>query len=140
MFGSMSVMRRKAPPMDDQAALLNVWDDYRNGIYEGDPDKLGRIFHPAASMFFVDGGSLVVTPIAKYIDIVRKRIAPQESGAERNERLVSMSIPTVDSATLTLNILIMGKSYTDQLAVMKHEGKWQIISKTYYLHPQKTST
>lgn len=125
--------------MDDQAALLSVWDDYRNGIYEGDADKLARIFHPAASMFFVDGGSLVVTPIAKYIDIVRNRVPPQKSGAERNERLVSMSIPAVDSATLTLNILIMGKSYTDQLAVMKHDGKWQIISKTYYLHSQSPS-
>lgn len=126
--------------MDDNTELLNVWDDYRNGIYEGDVEKLSRIFHPAASMFFVDAGSVVVTPIAKYIDIVRNRVAPQKSGAKRDERLVSLAVPSVDSATLTANILIMGKSFTDQLVTMKHDGKWLIIAKTYHLNSEGQPT
>lgn len=119
--------------MDNQAELLNVWDDYRNGIYEGDAEKLSRIFLPAASMFFVDAGSIVVTPIAKYIDIVRNRVAPQKTSAKRDERLVSLAVPSIDSATLTATILIMGKSFTDQLVMMRNDGKWLIIAKTYHL-------
>lgn len=119
--------------MDDHAELLNVWNDYRNGIYEGDAEKLSGIFHPAAGMFFVSDGSIVVTPIVKYIDVVRNRIAPQKSGAKRDERLVSLAVPSADSATLTATILIMGKSFTDQLVMMKNDGRWQIIAKTYHL-------
>lgn len=119
--------------MDDHAELLKVWNDYRNGIYEGDAEKLSRIFHPAAGMFFVNDGGIVVTPIAKYIDIVRNRAAPQKSGAKRDERLVSLAVPSVDSATLTATILIMGKSFTDQLVMMKNDGRWLIIAKTYHL-------
>ncbi len=125
--------------MDDHAELLNVWNDYRNGIYEGDAEELSRIFHPAASMFFVNDSGIVVTPIAKYIDIVRNRAAPQKSGAKRDERLVSLAVPSVDSATLTATILIMGKSFTDQLVMMKNDGRWLIIAKTYHLDSESQS-
>ena len=125
--------------MDDHAELLNVWDDYRNGIYEGDAEKLSEIFHPAASMFFVNDGAVVVTPIAKYIDIVHNRVAPKKSDAKRDERLVSLAVPSVDSATLTATILIMGKSFTDQLVMMKNDGKWRIVAKTYHLDSESQS-
>jgi hypothetical protein len=118
---------------ESHAELLDVWADYRNGIYEGNADKLAAIFHPAASMFYVTKQDIVVTPIADYIEIVRNRVAPQKSGARRDERLVSLAVPSVDSAVLTATILIMGKSYTDQLTMMKQHDKWLIVAKTYHL-------
>lgn len=126
--------------IEDHTELLNVWDDYRNGIYEGDAEKLSRIFHPAASMFFVKDGSIAVTPIAKYLDIVRNRTAPQKSNAKRDERLVSLVVPSVDSATLVVTILIMGKSFTDQLVMMRNDGRWLITAKTYHLDSETQPT
>ena len=39
------------------AAILAVWNEYRECIYHGEADRLAAIFHPAASMFFIrDGG------------------------------------------------------------------------------------
>ena len=117
----------------DHAAILDVWNDYRDGIYTGDAHRLARIFHPAASMFYVSEGKLTVTPIPKYIEIVRGRTAPIASSAPRNERLVSLAIPSEDSAVLTATILIFGKHFTDQLCLMKEENKWLIVAKTYHL-------
>jgi hypothetical protein len=118
---------------DTHAAILALWSEYRDGIYEGDANRLAAIFHPAASMFYVSGGDLVVTPIAKYFDIVRNRAAPRASGAGRRERLVSLAVPSPDSAVLTATILILQKSFTDQLVLMKQQDKWLIVAKTYHL-------
>ncbi len=118
---------------NDYAVLLAVWKDYRDGIYEGDAEKLARIFHPAANLFYLTNGSLSVMPIAEYLNVVRGRATPKSSNAERSEGLVSLSIPSVDSAVLTATILITGKSFTDQLVFMKHLGNWLIVAKTYHL-------
>jgi hypothetical protein len=118
---------------DRHAELLNVWNTYRDSIYQGDADGLARIFHPDASMFYVVDGKITVTPIGKYIEVVRDRVAPVKSGAKRDERLVSLAVPSVDSAVLTATILILGKSFTDQLVMLKTDAAWQIVAKTYHL-------
>jgi hypothetical protein len=119
--------------MNSHAALLDVWNTYRESIYHGDADGLARIFHPDASMFFVVDGSITVTPIVKYIEAVRSREAPVKSGAKRDERLISLAVPSVDSAVLTATVCILGKSFTDQLAMLKSNDGWKIVAKTYHL-------
>jgi hypothetical protein len=117
----------------DHQALMAAWADYRDGIYDGDVAKLGRIFHPAASLFFNRAGSLTVMPIAEYLDIVRNRPSPRSQNARRAERLISLAIPSSDNAVLTATILIVDKNYTDQLAFVKSGDTWLIVAKTYHL-------
>lgn len=125
---------------DDHQALLAVWNGYRDGIYEGDADRLADIFHPSACMFFLKDGQLVATPIGDYIEVVRNRTAPKAVGAERQERLLSIAMPSVDSAIVTATILITGRHFTDQLTMMKDGERWVIISKTYHLDYDHSST
>ena len=119
------------------AAILAVWNEYRECIYHGEADRLAAIFHPAASMFFIRDGGLIVTPISQYIEIVRGREAPAASRADRDERIVAIAIPSEDSAVLTATILISGKHYTDQLVMMKTRDAWLIVSKTYHLDRER---
>jgi hypothetical protein len=110
---------------------------YRDSIYLGDADGLARIFNPNASMFYVVDGKITAMPIAKYIEVVRNRVAPVKSGASRDERLVSLAVPSVDSAVLTATIRILGKSFTDQLVMLKTEHVWLIVAKTYHLDSER---
>ncbi len=119
--------------IDPHTELVNVWNVYRDSIHLGDADGLARIFHPSASMFYVVDGKITVMPIDKYIEVVRNRVAPVKSGARRDERLISLAVPSVDSAVLTATIRILGKSFTDQLVMLKTESVWQIVAKTYHL-------
>ena len=119
--------------------IMTLWSEYREGIYEGDSDRLARIFHESANMVNVGADGLVVTPIRKYFDAVRNRAVPKAIGAARRERLISIAIPAEDSAVLTATILVMGKNFTDQLALMKVQGKWQIVLKTYQLDEEITA-
>jgi len=118
---------------DAHTELINVWSVYRDSIYVGDADKLAQIFHPNAAMFYVVDGEINVTSIDKYIEIVRNRVAPVNSNARRDERLVSLAVPSVDSAVLTATIQILSKSFTDQLVMLKTDRGWQIVAKTYHL-------
>ena len=113
--------------------IMSLWAEYREGIYEGDSDRLAKIFHDTASMVFVEPEGLVVRPVKEYLNQVRARPVPKKIGAARRERLVSIAIPSVDSAVLTATILVMGKSFTDQLVLMKVQGQWRIVLKTYHL-------
>lgn len=116
--------------------LLRIWDEYREGIYTGDSERLGRIFHPSASMYYVVDSEIAVTPIQAYIDIVRNREAPQKTNSPRDEKVLSISNPAADCAVITAAILINGKSYTDQLTLVRNSDGWKIISKTYHLHAE----
>ena len=119
--------------IDVHAELLDVWKVYRDSIYLGDADGLAKIFHSNASMFYVVDGKITVMPISNYIEVVRNRVAPVKSDAKRDERLVSLAVPSVDSAVLTATIQILGKRFTDQLVMLKADKVWQIVAKTYHL-------
>lgn len=118
---------------DDHAQLMSAWQDYRDGIYDGDVAKLRAIFHPSSSMFYNAADGLVVVPVEEYFNVVANRDAPAKTGAKRRERLVSIVMPSPDNAVLVATILISGKSFTDQLVFMKVDGRWLIVAKTYHL-------
>lgn len=119
--------------------VLAVWNSYRDGIYDGDADRLASIFHPSACMFFLKDGQLISTPIENYIEVVRNRTAPRAIDSERRERLLSIAIPSTDSAVVTATILITGRHFTDQLTMMKDGERWLIVSKTYHLDYDSSS-
>jgi len=126
-------MKSKMELDQTHSEIMALWSEYREGIYEGDADRLAGIFHESANMLNVAPEGLVVTPIRKYFENVRNRTVPKAIGAARRERLISIAIPSDDSAVLTATILVMGKSYTDQLVLMKVQGKWLIVLKTLHL-------
>ena len=118
---------------EDHSLLLEVWKDYSDGIYAGDVGKLERIFHPSSSMFYNGDEGIVAVPIKEYLSIVANRLAPERTGDSRREKLVSIAVPSPDNAVLTATILISGKSFTDQLVLLKQSGRWLIVAKTYHL-------
>ncbi|AMD56783.1 hypothetical protein AWN88_00390 [Agrobacterium tumefaciens] len=118
---------------NDHEVILQCWSDYADGIYDGDVSKLKSIFHPSSSMFYNGDQGIVAVPIERYFEIVANREPPAKTHARRDERLVSLAIPSPDNAVLTATILISGKSFTDQLVLIKEGSKWLIVAKTYHL-------
>ena len=77
---------------------------------------------------------LVEIEFAPYMDIVRNRQSPRALGAERRDKVVTISQTTSDTAFVVVGLLLAGKSYTDHLSLLKDEGRWQIMSKVYHLN------
>ena len=70
--------------------------DYLDGLYEGDADKLGRVFHPTSSLTFELNGELKPLPRDEWLAAVRSRPSAKSQGLERSDHVlqIDMSSPT----------------------------------------------
>lgn len=57
----------------NRSSVEAVVQSYFDGLYEGDAEKLGAIFHPSADLRWVEKGELQVLTVPDWLDRVRKR-------------------------------------------------------------------
>ena len=63
---------------------------YFDGLYEGDTEKLRRVFHPTCFLTYAEGGKLVSVARDEWFDKVDNRPKPSESGLSRHDEIVSI--------------------------------------------------
>ncbi len=106
--------------------------DYFDGIYEGDTAKLRSVFHSAAHLYSATEGEVVDLPLDGYMELVAGREPPAASNAPRYDRVISIDQSGPNSALAKVELGIPPKYFTDYLTLLKTDGRWQIISKTYH--------
>lgn len=62
---------------------------------------------------------------------VEGREAPAKRNDPRQDRILSIDMSGPESALAKVQIAIGSKLYTDYLSMLKIDGEWRIISKTY---------
>ncbi len=118
------------PQIGDILAVVQV---YLDGLYEGDPEKLRQAFHPASSLFASIDGKLVHVPREQWCEMVAGRPSPKAKGQGReHERILSVDLTGPDTAMVKLNCAILPRLFTDYLSLIRLDGRWQVISKTYH--------
>lgn len=116
----------------DQISALAT--QYFDGLYDGDVNKLGEIFHEKSHLHVIAKGALAEMDLPSYMKVVAGRASPKSQNAKRQDEIVSISITSPHAAVLTVKVVLIDKAYTDQLALIKDGGKWRIMSKIYYLN------
>ncbi|MFC3677274.1 nuclear transport factor 2 family protein [Ferrovibrio xuzhouensis] len=112
--------------------ILEIVQVYLDGLYAGDTAKLRQAFHPASSLFASADGKLVQVPREDWCKMVEGRPAPQAKGQGReHDRILSVDMTGPDTAMVKLNCAILPRLFTDYLSLIRLDGRWQIISKTY---------
>ncbi|WP_341913067.1 nuclear transport factor 2 family protein [Ferrovibrio terrae] len=113
--------------------ILSIVQIYLDGLYEGDTAKLRQSFHPASSLFAVAAdGKLVNMPREDWCKAVESRPSPKANGQGReHERILSVDITGPNTALVKLNCAILPRFFTDYLSLIKLDGRWQVISKTF---------
>ncbi|SCB20560.1 nuclear transport factor 2 family protein [Rhizobium multihospitium] len=118
-------------PMGNIDNLVALAKTYFDAAYTMDADKFATIFDPAALVTRRgDGNSVVVTPIAAWLDAVRKLTSPQDAGSLRTDQILSIAI-TRDMALLKLRLRIPPREVTDLLSCFHLDGRWQIVQKVF---------
>ena len=120
--------------MPEFSEIMTLVAQYFDGLYDGDVATLSRIFHERSRLHVILDGKLVEIEFAPYMDIVRNRPSPRSQGAERRDEVVMVSQTSPGTAFVVVSLLLAGKSYTDQLSLLKDGGRWQIMSKVYHLN------
>ncbi|MBK9175149.1 MAG: nuclear transport factor 2 family protein [Flavobacteriales bacterium] len=101
--------------------------DYIDGTANGDPEQVRRAFHPDFNLYTVnDADSLWIRSGAKYIAGIK---AGEKN--TRQGRIISIDVEH-NAAMAKAEIAIPGwRIFTDYFLLLKYEGSWRIVQKSY---------
>ena len=80
----------------DRSNIEAVVQHYFDGLYEGDADKLGAIFHPSADLRWLEKGELQVLTVPDWLGRVRKRASAKAEGTVQAGQL--LLVPSMRAA------------------------------------------
>ena len=124
-------MTMPKPAPSDRHAIEAVVTTYLDGLYEGDADKLAAAFHPTSALTHIHEGKLDVIPRDVWLDGVRKRPSPASKKLPRHDEVVSIDIAGPTMAFVKLRCAIPPRFFTDQLSLLKIDGRWQVAQKVF---------
>ena len=114
----------------DLVAIEAVVEAYFEGLYLSDTKRLERAFHPSARIMGYDEGKLIDNPIDTFIAFVGRVTPPAEEGEAFDMEIVSVDIQG-SAAAVKVADLYKGLRFTDYLSLLKIDGTWKIVSKTF---------
>ena len=107
-----------------------VWT-YLDGLYEGDTGKLAQAFHEVSHLYSVSDGGVADLPREKWFEFVKGRASAKSQGLKRTDRIVSIDLAGPETAFVKLECSIHPRYFTDYLTLLKLNGGWKVVSKTY---------
>ena len=116
----------------DLKLIEGVIQSYLDGLYEGDASKIASVFHPTSALTSVTSeGELEITPRDKWLDKVRGRPAPKQQGLPRHDHVLTIDVVSPTMAYVKLKCAIPPRFFTDQLSLLKIDGRWQVAQKIF---------
>jgi len=112
--------------------ITDLLQDYFDGLYNGDLDKFGRLFHPNSHLYLTDGATVTDLSRDRYFEMIAARRSPRDQGLRRHDRILSIHKAGPDTALATVNCAMPPKYFTDYLTLLRTTDGWQIISKTFH--------
>lgn len=111
----------------DLEQIAATLTDYIEGTANGEPERLRRAFHPDFNLYAVDDkNKLLVRSGEKYIAGIK-----QGEKSNRIGRIISIDYEK-DAATAKVEIVIpKWRVFTDYFLLVKYEGSWKIVQKSY---------
>jgi hypothetical protein len=119
------------PTDEDRREIEALIATYLDGLYEGDADKLAQAFHPTSALTSATDGQITVLPRDRWLEVVRKRPAPRAAGLPRHDEVLAIDIAGPTMAFVKLRCAIPPRYFTDQLSLLKIDGRWQVAQKVF---------
>ncbi len=116
----------------DLTDLEHALQTYFDGLYEGNTEKLGSVFHDVAHLFSVTDGTLNDLPRAAWFEAVRTRKSAQSQDLPRRDWVVHIDRSSPTTAFAKVQCQIPPRYFTDYLAFVKLADGWKIVSKTFH--------
>jgi len=123
----ISIETVNAQQSDEMDQIKAVLLDYIEGTTNSEPDRLRRAFHPDFNLYTVtEDDQLLIRSGKKYI-------AGFTPGKKLNRvgRIISIDYEN-NVAVAKAEIVVPGyKTFIDYFMLVKYEGKWRIVQKSY---------
>jgi hypothetical protein len=119
------------PEWTEIAAITATVQDYFDGLYDGDADKLARVFHPASSLTDLRAEGVKVVQRDEWLAIIRSRVSARTQGLPRHDHIEMIDQSGPATALTKVKCALVPRFFTDYLAMAKVDGRWQVIQKVY---------
>ena len=117
---------------EDIKAIEGVIQSYLDGLHEGDAHKIAAAFHPTSALTSIsEAGELAITPRDVWLNNVRNRASPKQQGLSRHDQVLSIDLVGPTMAYVKLKCAIPPRFFTDQLSLLKIDGRWQVAQKVF---------
>jgi hypothetical protein len=113
----------------DSADIARILTDaYFKGIYEGDVNLLGSTFYSGTLLFGDAAGKPYFKTLTQYLDGVKNRQSPKDSGKPFSGEIISIEI--INSIAMAkVRVRMYEFNYLELLSFHKLDGKWVIVNK-----------
>jgi hypothetical protein len=113
----------------DSLAIVNILTDaYFKGIYEGDIRLLGTVYYSGTLLFGDVTGKPYFKSLAQYLDGVKNRQSPKDSGKPFKGEIISIQL--INSIAIAeVKVKMYDFNYYEFLSFHKLDGKWLIVNK-----------
>ena len=108
---------------------------YFDLLYTCDLTLFDRVFDPAAHLYGLGDGDVVVWTADHYRQILAGRDSPKALGSRREEAHLHVDIASPTQAFAKVKVRINQLVFIDYLSFLKLKQGWRIVSKTYHRMP-----
>jgi hypothetical protein len=112
--------------------VAELIQDYFDGLYHGDTQRLRCVFHPEAVYATASEGEPLILRMNEYFEIVDSRPSPASHGERRTDQILSIEFAGPVTAVVKLRCSIDPKHFIDLLSLIRVDGRWQIIAKVFH--------
>jgi len=113
----------------DIASITHALEEYYfNGIYEGDINRLNKLYHKGTLLFGDVKGVPYAKTLEQYIDAVAHRQSPKDSGKPFHGNIIDIKV--INSIAIAeVTVKMYDFNYHDFLSFHKVNGEWLIVNK-----------
>jgi len=119
---------------EDIAAVTDVARAYYEGMIAGDEALLSRAFHPRACIVGNYQGELEWLTLEEFVAECKEGSGTAVGPSAW--RLDGLSVQG-DTALIRLESQYAGERYSDDLSMLRIDGSWRIVHKTWFVHPSE---
>jgi hypothetical protein len=117
----------------EDAAVRVPIENYFKGHATGDGAYFRKAFHPEAKLFFIRDGKFSTLTSEEYIG--RANGKPPADEAQRKRSIESVNI-TGNAAVVVVKLDYPTVIFTDYMSLLKVDGEWKIVNKTFFAEPK----
>ncbi len=111
--------------------IITLLDNYFELMHVQDMILYDQVFHESASLFGVPDGALSIRSFEVYKDAMLNRQSPAEKGEARRDEILFVDQLNDSLAVARVQLEMMGGVMQDYLSLLKIDGKWLIVAKTW---------
>lgn len=119
--------------MGDEQKIRDTIQVYFECMYESDPEKARRAFHPGSKITGYSRGELQEMSVDDFAGFVAAQTpSAKEKGEPPVLDVLSLDIAG-DTAVARVRDDYLGRTFLDTLSFLKSEGEWRIYNKLFHV-------